>query len=236
MRTFDEINEHSSFIKGELIQIMKTKLRARTTNEKIEKKRLILSAAKRVFFERGYQGTTIQTITRTAGVSIGTFYIYYKNKIEVYKDLQNEGVDILIQMIDASVSGDLNPVERLVKIALTYHRYFKEYREYFDIIAILSATPSELKETDSLISKIVDSKTYTLLASIEQLLCEGVEQGFFMPMDTWAATSTLWALMDGMLLLEERNNITNVIQIDHEKLIKQGLDIFFRGLQKNQQR
>lgn len=208
---------------------MKTKLRARTTNEKLEKKNLILSAAKRVFFERGYQGTTIQTITRAAGVSTGTFYIYYKNKIEVYKDLQNEGVDILVQMINAVMNDSMSPLEQLRRIAMAYYKYFKEYREYFDIIAVLSATPSELKETDSLIGKIIDAKTYTLLSSIENILCEGIRRGEFKPMDTWATTSTLWALMDGMVLLEERNNIANVIQLDMEKLIEQGLDIIFHG-------
>ncbi len=48
-----------------------------------EKEEEILRAATEIFAEKGYYQASIQSITQKAGVSTGTFYIYYKNKEEV---------------------------------------------------------------------------------------------------------------------------------------------------------
>jgi AcrR family transcriptional regulator len=209
------------------------KQRARTLEDKQKKSEKILQAAKGLFFDKGYYETTIEMITEKAGVSIGTFYVYYKNKIEIYKALQNEGVDILLDMIQQVVSRpDITAHEKVIELARTYLRYYKEYREYFDIMAIVSATPPELKETDSELSRIIDGKTYDLLKRIEGVLREGVESGEFVAVDTWKATTVFWGLMDGLILLEERNNIENVIGLTLEELVSQALEMSFHGIVK----
>jgi len=213
------------------------KKRARTTDEKRRKKRRILDAAKSVFLDQGYPSVTVEMITREAGVSTGAFYLYYKTKLEIYKDLQNEGLDILAEMMGAVFeNSSATPLEKLRQIALCYIRFSREHREFFDIIAVLSATPAELKETRSEIGRRIDRKTRRLLSSIEDVLKEGVEQGAFVPLDTWRATGALWALMDGLLLLSERNNMENVLKVDIDKLVEQGLTMYFFGIVKNKTR
>jgi AcrR family transcriptional regulator len=210
------------------------KQRARTLEDKQKKSEKILQAAKELFFDRGYHETTIETITAAAGVSIGTFYVYYRNKIEIYKALQNEGLDILLAMIEGVMSRPGQSArEKMVELAATYLRYFREYREYFDIVAIVSATPRELKETDSELSEIINGKTFGLLKKIEGVLRQGVESGEFIALDTWKATTVFWGLMDGLLLLEERNNVANVIGLSLEELVAQALEMNFHGIAKN---
>lgn len=209
------------------------KRRARTDEDKEKKSKRILVAAKELFFDRGYHETTVEMITEKAGVSIGTFYVYYRNKIEIYKALQDEGLDILLGMIHKVMGRPgIDARERITEIARTYLRYYRQYREYFDIMAILSAAPRELKETDSPLSKIIDTKTYDILKAIEGVLRQGVESGEFAIADTWKATNILWGIMDGLILLEERNNIRNVIGFDLEELATQALEISFFGILK----
>ncbi len=207
--------------------------RARTSQDKQKKSEKILQAAKELFFDRGYHETTIEMITAAAGVSTGTFYVYYKNKIEIYKALQNEGLDILLAMIDAVISRPGETARwKMAELAATYLRYYRDNREYFDIVAILSATPRELKETDSDLSKIINGKTYDVLRKIEGVLREGVNRGEFIALDTWKATTVFWGLMDGLILLEERNNIENVIGLSLEELVEQALEMSFAGIMK----
>lgn len=47
----------------------------------------IISAASKVFYEKGFYGGSISDITREAGVGNGTFYIYFDSKISVYRYL-----------------------------------------------------------------------------------------------------------------------------------------------------
>ena len=208
-------------------------LRARTHEDKQQKRKKILEAAKELFFDKGYYGTTIEMITEKAGVSIGTFYLYYKNKVEIYKALQNEGLDILVDMITQVISRPgMSSLAKLSEIARTYFCYYNEYREYFDIMAVLSTIPDELKETQTEISRIIDRKTYNLLKMIEGVIIEGVESGEFIQMDTWKSMNVFWGLMDGLILLAERNNIENVIGVGLEVLIKQALEMAFYGIVK----
>ena len=46
---------------------------------------LILDKAIELFYKQGYHNTTIADITGQAGVAAGTFYLYFPNKIELYK-------------------------------------------------------------------------------------------------------------------------------------------------------
>lgn len=208
-------------------------MRARTVEAKQQKKQQILEAAKELFFSKGYYGTAIDMIADKAGVSTGTFYLYYKNKIEIYKALQNEGLDILINKITKSISWPgMSPLAKISEIARTYLLYYNDHREYFEIISILSATPDELKETQTEISGIIDNKAHNLLKVIEGVLKEGIKNGEFIPMDTWKATNVFWGLMDGLILLAERNNTVNVIGVGLEELIKQGLKMAFYGIVK----
>ncbi len=54
---------------------------AKNTFEVIEK------AAIKLFYKRGYHGTTVKDITAEAGVAAGTFYLYFPSKIALYKHI-----------------------------------------------------------------------------------------------------------------------------------------------------
>jgi len=210
-----------------------TKQRARTVEEKQKKKDSILKAARELFFKKGFYGTTIEMITSKAGVSTGIFYFYYKNKIEVFKALQDEGLDILQNVIDTMIARrDMNAREKLLGLSRLYLNYYREYREYFDIMSIMCAVPEELKETDSELSTIIDDKTRTVLKKIERIIQEGIQNGEFVRVDTWKTVTVFWALLDGLILLDERDNIKNVIGESLDELVEQALHMSFHGIVK----
>jgi AcrR family transcriptional regulator len=209
------------------------KQRARTVEDKQKKKKNILNAARELFFKKGFYGTTIEMITTRAGVSTGIFYFYYKNKIEVFKALQDEGLDILQNTIDTAIARrDMSAREKLTNLAYMYLGYYREYREYFDIMSIVCAAPDELKETDSELSAIIDEKTRGVLQKVQSVIQDGIESGEFAPMDTWKAATVFWGMMDGLILLDERDNIKNVIGVGLEDLIGQALEMSFGGMVK----
>ncbi|MEZ4627600.1 MAG: helix-turn-helix domain-containing protein [Eubacteriales bacterium] len=56
----------------------------------MDKKQLIYDAAKAMFSERGFKDTSVSAITKAAGMAVGTFYLYYSSKeqlfIEIFRD------------------------------------------------------------------------------------------------------------------------------------------------------
>ncbi len=59
----------------------------RLTNQGIERKEQLLTAAARLFADRGYAETRILDICREAGVAKGLFYWYFDTKEAVFRDL-----------------------------------------------------------------------------------------------------------------------------------------------------
>jgi AcrR family transcriptional regulator len=73
----------------------------------------ILAAARRVFSGRGFRGTTIADIAEDAGIALGTIYLYFASKDEVFAAL-NEQFNALIvaAMIDAPAGVSLDDTVR----------------------------------------------------------------------------------------------------------------------------
>ena len=55
----------------------------------IESKKRIIAAAITVFSAKGYAKANIREIAKSAGISVGGVYLYFKNKEELYKSLVN---------------------------------------------------------------------------------------------------------------------------------------------------
>lgn len=53
----------------------------------------LLEAAARVFFERGYEGASVDRILGEAGLSKGTFYWHFKTKADLFLALIEERID-----------------------------------------------------------------------------------------------------------------------------------------------
>jgi AcrR family transcriptional regulator len=56
----------------------------------IESKKRIIAAAIAVFSAKGYAKANIREIAKSAGISVGGVYLYFKNKEELYKSLVND--------------------------------------------------------------------------------------------------------------------------------------------------
>ena len=68
----------------------------------IESKKKIDTAAWKLFCEKGYFNTNTKEIAKLAGISVGNFYNYYKDKMAVYYELtrqyHNGSADGVIQL------------------------------------------------------------------------------------------------------------------------------------------
>lgn len=52
-----------------------------------EKRRQILEGARAVFFERGFDAASMGDIARAAGVSKGTLYVYFEDKVDLFASM-----------------------------------------------------------------------------------------------------------------------------------------------------
>ena len=62
----------------------------------------LLSAARHVFAERGYQATTVGAITSKASTAHGTFYLYFRNKHDAFAAVMDGVADELYRQADTA--------------------------------------------------------------------------------------------------------------------------------------
>lgn len=73
----------------------------------------ILAAARRLFSEKGYHGTTIREIAVEAGVLSGSLYAHIESKEDLLFEIADEGAEAFLHAARAVESKWKNPVDRL---------------------------------------------------------------------------------------------------------------------------
>ncbi len=85
----------------------------RTELAKAARREEILASARRVFAKQGFRGTTIADIAEEAGTALGTIYLYFASKEEVFAALNEQFGELIIQaMADAPAALSLDDTVR----------------------------------------------------------------------------------------------------------------------------
>lgn len=74
----------------------------------------ILDAAEQLFFEKGYDRTTVKDIAKVMGVAQGTMYYYFKSKEEVLKGVIDRKADLVLSEMHRIA---LQPVDGWAKLS-----------------------------------------------------------------------------------------------------------------------
>jgi AcrR family transcriptional regulator len=93
----------------------------------------LLAAARRVFAERGYQDATIAEITQRADVAVGTFYLHFRDKDEIFTTLVDEVFRILRDSVVAVAARQ--PIEEAFPALI--HALMREAYQQRDLFFIL---------------------------------------------------------------------------------------------------
>ncbi len=136
---------------------MKTTTRTPKQNRSIQKKEQIIAAAMLLFSDKGYYDINSKDIAKEAGVSVGTFYAYFKDKKEVflclldnYKTKINESVLARlsrIDSIDSTGQTDLAISTVIETILSTIIGVIKTYpKGFYNQIIVLSKTDDDIKD------------------------------------------------------------------------------------------
>lgn len=100
-----------------------------------EKTRLdLIQAAQRVISRKGYHQTRIADIASEADVGLGTFYLHFRTKNEIFIELIEEGAGELLADIQKAKAGVRTAAEKLEIAINTVLDSAAENRELFRIV------------------------------------------------------------------------------------------------------
>ncbi len=204
-------------------------LKDRRLREKEQRRQQILDAARAMVLQYGVTAVSIQQIAKKAELSVGTIYLYFENKEEIFATLQEDVLDLLYEKISTAIKSIDDPREKIRQTAYAYNIFSIKYKQYFDIINYFLA-PTEIIFPPNLKEKI-DTHGNKILSLIVQAIEEGAKAGYFDTTNAKKCAVVLWGTIHGLLQFRKLKN-TILKNDDFDEIYNYSVECFIKGLSK----
>lgn len=207
---------------------MKTGTSERKAKEKEALKTLILNAAQKLFVEKGVEHTTIRNIANAISYSIGTVYVYYKDKNDILHALHSQGFIQLANEMKVVYQNVLNPMERLKALGRVYLRFALENPEMYNLMFTMKA-PIEYLESENKAHWREGMGAFDVLRQTVQTC---IDAGHFKGHALDALAFANWSMVHGMATLHISNRIKGVHLANPATILFEGYEAYLMILDK----
>jgi len=95
----------------------------------------VLESARKVFAERDFEGTCVRDIIRASGLSVGTFYEYFRSKDQIFAAVAAEAAAGLRRRLrEVRRERSVPFEERIQRAYLAYFEFVSEERRLFAVL------------------------------------------------------------------------------------------------------
>jgi TetR/AcrR family transcriptional regulator, fatty acid metabolism regulator protein len=168
-----------------------------TASPPLDKRRLILDAAVRVFARGGFHGSRVGDIAAEAGVAHGLLYHYFASKDEVLETVFRENFGELLERFRAVEASDEPAPEKLEGIAKILLR---TWRNDPDLVTVMVREVARSPQLQSQVDEVREA-----FAILERVIEEGQRDGAFRPdldarLASWIVYGGLEEVLTGWVL------------------------------------
>lgn len=172
---------------------MPEKLSPATTQEEgvSNKRKAILDAAREIFSRQGYETTTIAEIAAAAGIAVGTVYLYFRNKREIYIDASLSWVfEIAAELLKPEIL--LLPLKQVPRGMI--EKCFDICRLNHQLMSLIQIDIQSSKELEA------HRRSEELITqALNAFLLQCVARGDLQPFDTEMYAKIIFGLVDNVL-------------------------------------
>jgi AcrR family transcriptional regulator len=147
----------------------------RKTRDGESTKTQVIEAAKQVFAQRGFAGTSLAMISEECGISDGLILYHFKNKENLYRQVQEHLAAEYLAVISQAAKDVQDPREIALATLQAAFRYWQEDQAYYRI-----SLWAYLENQDTLIEQEA-MLTAGLAEKVEQMQAAGQADGRFSP-------------------------------------------------------
>lgn len=184
----------------------------------IQTKKKVLGAALKVFSSSGYSGSSIREIARTAGISVGGVYLYFRNKEELYLSLIKSMIDDKRRRLNDIITSQGTATEALSAFIRFHVEYTLKHKELIFI---------HIRDHGFTFGMDIKRQYFRdQINALEKIIRWGVRNGEFRRCNTPTVAKIIMALLRGLVLniaLDDERGIT-ALEMN---------DVILYGLTKN---
>jgi AcrR family transcriptional regulator len=189
----------------------------------------ILIAAAKVFARHGLDGATIEMVAREAEVAVGTIYLYYSSRDDLYLNLIADRAEHLRARYLGIFARRLEPLDELKSIASAYLDHLLESREISlsQHSVVFSQLHKRLKRQSELrnFQRVMDL-SHEIFGLWEGTIRRAFEGGVIAnSMGPRKTAAVVWASMNGaFMLMGDGNFFRDVTGLNPEHFVDDALE------------
>ena len=209
--------------------------RARRRAENDARAARIMTAAARVFARHGVENATMEMIAREAKVAVGTIYLHFASRDEVYLNLcANRGKQLGAGYREVIARG-LHPLDEIRALALVYIEYLHESADpiLFSEPVPYSGIRKRLRRSSEI--RAFD-RGWKIRRDVFRLFESSVKRAFERGLlaDSLGATGVtvaIWSILNGAFMVtRDREYLVHTIGFEPDGFIVKALDSYLEGV------
>lgn len=207
----------------------------RKERHKEDLKKDILTAAKQLFTEKGFEATSIRAIAEKIEYSPATIYLYYKDKNEIVHALHQDGFNLLMQHFSTIDFGQ-SAFSRLIALGKAYMQFAFEHPDVYALIFSMKEPMQHV--TDCAKEWHEGDRAFSLLyKTVED--CK--QEGYFKGLESVGLSFMIWSSMHGLCTLHTSGHLEHMntscaevtaLNMNVNSLIDHNFEIFTALLEK----
>ncbi|BAU28727.1 TetR family transcriptional regulator [Aneurinibacillus soli] len=204
--------------------------RSTEQNEQIRAERIeqIMQAALEVYIEKGIRGTEMGDIAKKAGIARGLVYYYYKNKMDLFRELFTRYIQLAQTFIQSSLTAEEEAITKLKKYTRFYMEMVQNRPDLMRFYRNMENDITLVFETDA--EAVHDSYTLNTHQPLIQAFKQAMNEGTIKKSDPKIIVNVYWGALTGTLDLFVNGQIKKE---DLEQTIHHVIDLIFNDLQHN---
>jgi AcrR family transcriptional regulator len=204
----------------------------RKKREKEKRRQVIMSAARKILSEKGFEKSTMEDIANEAELSPGTLYLYFKSKNDLFASLTIRVLQYLNKKLEGIINNTLDTKQKIASLKDVMYDVFS-----FDPVIIIHMFNFQSGHTLSNFSPDIISEILTLSTRSQKIMAaifqEGIDNKLIGDKKPEALAELVWILFSGVVLREESKRIINgKEEINLKPSLENAFDIFLQGIKK----
>ena len=173
-------------------------------DKSLQKKNMIVEAAREVFLKRGYRAVTMKEIVEACGISRGGLYLYFANTKELFEAVLERENQTLSSILELSAAKKSNPGEILL-MYLDEQKKTKLKKK--GNLAV--ATYEYMFENKLLNHEVPAEKCFEEnVKALEQLIADGVAQEWMVCENPAEAARNIVYTLEGMKVTAQTTGVS----------------------------
>ena len=167
----------------------------RRAREKEQLRRQIISAARELFVNEGYENVSMRKIAGKIEYSPTTIYLYFKDKADLLDSVCKETLLDLLNTLELLNRDKSDPVETLRKSGKAYVEFGLKYPQDYKLTFVVRP---QFQQGLGLEEGSVGERVFNYLRA---MVSECIRQKAFRQVDVETAGQALWSAVHGVTLL-----------------------------------